>query len=346
MVRGTRLVSLAAGVALATAGGDVFAAPKELGLNIHQSDTVGVAAAHDAGVGWVRVDFNWLDAEPAQGTYDWTRFDALVDAAVAKNLKVLAVVAYGPAWASSGDTKGDGPNNDVPNDGAYAAFVTAVVSRYQAKVTHYELWNEPNLEQFFEGTPQQYLDRVLVPGADALHAACATCKVVGPGLATVGTAYADWMEAVLANAASKLDVVSGHIYASFPDGSGSGAGFTSDSFFNKLEDHRVIKLGSATVYRIAGARAARGGRGEKEDDGEEAHDAVGSNAHAALDRPVFAADRARGTLCRRAPRRSRARDRKQLDDLDGAAGIMNGTALDPAGRQRRESTATRRSSEV
>lgn len=248
MVGRKQLVSLAAGVALATAGGDVLCAPKELGFNVHQSDAVGLNATKDAGLSWVRIDLNWLQAEPTQGTYDWTVIDSVVDKAVAKNLKVLAVVAYGPAWASSGDKKGDGPNNDVPNAGTYAAFVTAVVNRYQAKVTHYEMWNEPNLGQFWEGTTQDYLDRVLVPGADAVHAACATCKVVGPGLATVGTEYASWMEGVLTNAADKLDIVSGHIYAQFPDGSGSGAGFTSDSFFNKLDDHRVIKLGSVTVY--------------------------------------------------------------------------------------------------
>jgi MYXO-CTERM domain-containing protein len=225
------------------------AAPKELGFNVHQSPTVGLDAALAAGVGWVRVDFNWLDAEPSQaGVYNWAVFDAQVDAAVAKNLKVLAVLAYTPAWASEGDTKAGGSTNDVPKVGTYASFVTAAVNRYKAKISHYELWNEPNLEQFFEGTPQQYLDRILVPGADALHAACPACLVMGPGLATVGTEYATWMDAVLGGAASKIDIVSGHIYHAFPDGSGTGAGLTSDSFFNKLESHRVIKLGTATVY--------------------------------------------------------------------------------------------------
>ena len=225
------------------------AATKELGFNVHQSATVGLDATKAAGLGWVRIDLNWLDAEPAQpGTYDWSRFDAQIDAATAKNLKVLAVLAYGPAWASEGDTKADGSTNDVPKAGTYASFVTAAVNRYKAKVTHYEIWNEPNLQQFFEGTPQQYIDRVFVPGADAVHAACPTCKVVGPGLATVGTEYAKWLDAVLTAAEPKLDVVSGHIYHSFPDGSGTGAGLTSDSFFNKLESHRVVQLGSVTVY--------------------------------------------------------------------------------------------------
>lgn len=242
-----RFALVAAAVLIAKTAG---AAPtKDLGFNVHQSATVGLDVTKAAGLGWVRIDLNWVDAEPVQqGAYDWSRFDALIDAAVAKNLKVLAVVGYGPAWASDGDTKADGSSNDVPKAGTFAPFVTAVVNRYKAKVTHYEIWNEPNLGHFFEGTPQQYIDRALVPGADAVHTACAGCKVVGPGLATIGKEYATWLDAVLAAAEPKLDIVSGHIYHEFPDGSGMGAGVTSDSFFNKLESHRVIKLGSSTVY--------------------------------------------------------------------------------------------------
>ncbi len=244
----TRLPLALGAAALLVAGPASAAGPKDLGFNVHQSETVGLDATRDAGLGWVRIDLNWLDAEPSQqGQYDWARFDTLIDGAIAKGLKVLAVVGYTPAWASEGDAKGGGSNNDVPKAGTFAPFVTAVVNRYKAKVTHYEIWNEPNLEQFFEGTPLQYIDRILVPGADAVHAACATCKVMGPGLATVGTAYADWLDAVLGQAKSKIDIVSGHIYASFPT-PGGGAGLTSDSFFNKLESHRIVKLGSATVY--------------------------------------------------------------------------------------------------
>src|SRR5262245_41074644 len=118
-----RFGSISAGLALALLTGDAYAAPP-LGLNVHQSHDVGLDVTRDAKRRWVRIDLNWLDAEPTQGQFDWTRFDAIVDGAKARGLEVLAVVAYGPAWASSGDTKGDGSNNDVPAAGTYAAFVT------------------------------------------------------------------------------------------------------------------------------------------------------------------------------------------------------------------------------
>jgi hypothetical protein len=223
------------------------APPKQLGENIHQSTTVGMDATRDAGLGWVRVDMNWFQMQPTSGAPDFTLLDQVVDAAVARNLMVLGVLAYTPAWASSGDTKGDGPSNDLPMAGTYPAFVTLAVDHFKDRVTHYELWNEPNLGQFFEGTPQDYAGLILAPGADAVHAACATCQVVAPALASVGTEYATWLDASLTAAGDKIDIVSGHIYASFVD-QDPGAGLTADSYFNKLESHRIIKLGQTVVY--------------------------------------------------------------------------------------------------
>jgi MYXO-CTERM domain-containing protein len=222
-------------------------AAQQLGFNVHQSSTTGLSATKDASLKWVRIDLNWFDAEPQQGNYNFAPFDALINAATAKGLNVLAVLAYTPAWASAGNARGDSTNNDVPNAGTYASFVTAVVNRYKSKVTHYELWNEPNLGEFFEGTPQDYTSRVLVPGAQAVHAACPACKVVAPGLASIGSQYATWMDASLAAAKNDIDIVSGHIYAQFTQDD-PGAGTTSDSFFNKLESHRVVKVGTVTVY--------------------------------------------------------------------------------------------------
>ena len=251
-MRDTILGRASAGAALAllVSGASVAhaATPRELGFNVHQSATVGLDATRDAGAGWVRIDLNWFDAQPrSAAAYDWTRFDALIDGALARKLRVLAVVGYTPGWASEADRKGGGNENDVPKAGTYGPFVTAVVERYKAKVTHFELWNEPNLEQFFEGAPRDYIDRVFVPGADAVHAACPACKVVGPGLASIGSEYGDWLDQVLGAAKGKLDIVSGHIYAGFP-APGSGNGVTSDSFFQKLERHRVVELGGVKVF--------------------------------------------------------------------------------------------------
>lgn len=222
-------------------------AKKELGVNVHQSPTVGVDIAKDARLGWVRIDLNWFNVEDAQGHFNWEVIDAVVDAAIARNLQVLGVIGYGPAWASAGDKKGDGSINDIPAPDTYATFVQTVVQRYQGRITHYELWNEPNLGEFFEGSPQDYLDRILLPGAAAVHGACASCKVLAPGIASIGEDYGTWMDAVLASAKDQIDIVSGHIYASFPVDD-PNAGKTSDSFFNRLEKHRIVAFNGSVLH--------------------------------------------------------------------------------------------------
>ncbi|MCC6522806.1 MAG: hypothetical protein IT373_09110 [Polyangiaceae bacterium] len=234
--------ALVAGALLALPLGDAQA-QQELGLNVHQSSGVGLDVTRDAGLGWVRIDFNWLDAQPANGPPDFAVFDALVDAAKGRGLEVLAVVGYGPAWASAGDALGDGPMNDVPVDGTYAAFVQASVAHFKDRVTHYELWNEPNLEVFFEGTPADYTSRVLVPGAAAVHAECPSCKVVAPGLASIAGEYDVWLDAALTAAGDQIDIVSGHVYAGFDT-----ADQTKDDFFDKLEAHRVVSVGGVVIY--------------------------------------------------------------------------------------------------
>ena len=53
----------------------------------------------------------------------------------------------------------------------------------------------------------------------------------------------------LAARGPQLDVVTWHIYADFPQ-QNSGAGTTSDSYFNKLDMHRLIQIGGVTIYEV------------------------------------------------------------------------------------------------
>ncbi len=239
-----RVVAVTLVVAAATASLDAAAGGRLLGLNIHQSADVGVAVTEGCKGQVVRIDLNWFQVETAQGVYDWTVIDAVVNAAAAKGFAIIGTTGYTPAWAATPGAD-DTMNNAVPVAGTYDAFVTAAVTRYSDRVLYWELWNEPNLGQFFQGTATQYVDLIANPGAAAVHAACAQCKVLAPALATVGTNYGDWMKTVLLGAGSNIDVVTGHDYAVFDD---MGGGGTSPDFFSKLDKHRVIKFGGKILY--------------------------------------------------------------------------------------------------
>ncbi len=193
----------------------LLAAPagaNDVGVNAHVPTDDQLDALADLGVEWVRVDANWFQLEPAAGRYDWGYMDRVVDGASARGLKVMMTLSYAPAWATDGGAD-DVPSNDVPRAGTYAAFVEAAVTHYAARgVRHFGIWNEPNLDHFWEGTLDQYVDRVLRPGADAVRRACADCKVLGPDIASVGP-WQDYLGGVLDRAGDVFDILTHHTYA-------------------------------------------------------------------------------------------------------------------------------------
>jgi hypothetical protein len=228
-----------------------------VGVNAHQPSPDVLDAAKDLGVSWIRIDLNWFQVEPTRGSYNWAPFDAIIDGAIRRGLKVFPTLAYGPAWATEAD--GDGiASNNTPKPGEYQKFCQAVAARYAGKITHFGLWNEPNLAGFFEGTRQQWIDRVVIEGARGIKAGCPSCFVLGPELATVGKDYATYLDSALKAMRAvglRFDIVTWHIYANFVEIDPGLLLCTGDTFQNKLDAHRVCKLGGVTVYE--GPRSVR-----------------------------------------------------------------------------------------
>jgi MYXO-CTERM domain-containing protein len=210
-----------------------------VGMNIHVGWPEFIDAAADLGVGWVRLDANWYQLEPSSGQHQWSGLDAWVDRATAAGLKVFLTLAYTPAWVPRhGDTDGLS-HNDCPDASTeWVRFVRAAVARYRARgVTHFGLWNEPNLTSFLECTPAEYATLIASPGAAAVRAECADCKVLGPDLANVGECDV-YLEAVLRTIpVSTFDIIAHHIYQGFAE-TGWAGWWAGDSFMNALDDQR------------------------------------------------------------------------------------------------------------
>jgi MYXO-CTERM domain-containing protein len=206
-------------------------------MNIHDGRQAFVDACVELGVDWDRLDGNWFQMQPSSNSYNWFLDDA-VNRANAAGLKVFITLAYTPQWAArSGDTDGQFLNDVPTNTAQWTAFVSAAVTHYRAMgVTHFGMWNEPNLKQFFEGSVSQYAQLIAIPGAAAVRAACADCKVLGPDLANVGDAD-DYLEAVFdALPLDTFDIVAHHIYQGFPE-TGTSV-FDGDRYFNVLDSQR------------------------------------------------------------------------------------------------------------
>lgn len=217
------------------------AAQDHVGINTHVPGADLLDLCVDAGVSWVRMDGDWLSLEPARGRYEWAALDAAVNAARARGLRVYLTLAYTPAWVprvarARGDTY---PGNDEPMASAeWTAFVTEAVRHYRPLgVTHFGLWNEPNLNGFWEVAAglDPYVTKILVPGAAAVRAACADCRTLGPDLAHVGD-YHVFLDGVLQRAAGAFDILAHHTYAGWPE---TGTTILSgDNFLQSLEARR------------------------------------------------------------------------------------------------------------
>lgn len=185
------------------------------GVNIHLPQGAELERILDqaqaAGIGWVRIDFVWAYVEGSQDHFDWRIYDAIAAEARQRGIEIFATLAYTPQWATSGPYFLGVPDN--PAD--WTDFCSRAAKRYKGQIRYWGLWNEPNLDHFWAGSQQQYIDVILKRGADAIHAANPDAQVGGPELAhlTSGDAdWYDWLRESLVQAGGKLDFVTHHAY--------------------------------------------------------------------------------------------------------------------------------------
>ncbi|MBA2361485.1 MAG: hypothetical protein H0V79_11250 [Actinobacteria bacterium] len=106
------------------------------------------------GARWVRFDVKWSDVQwDGPTSFNWSKYDPLIDAARARGMTVLGNLAYSPTWARPGGTTDKfGPDTDERRR-AYATFTEAALRHFAGRVKHWELWNEPNVPMFWKPTP-------------------------------------------------------------------------------------------------------------------------------------------------------------------------------------------------
>lgn len=195
----------------------------EVGVSIHQESGEILDRVEEMRIGWVRVDVGWADIEPTFETpplYVWDAADAVVTAEKIRGRKILWLVGGTPSWAST-----NGKRNGVPKDAVarerFREFVRAMVERYVDDVHYFEVWNEPNLERFWTGSVEEYVNCLLIPAYEEVKRVDPEKKVVAPGLALLHSSarikvddffrVLGWYEAY-----RYVDIVSQHIYEDRP----------------------------------------------------------------------------------------------------------------------------------
>ncbi|MDH4207795.1 MAG: beta-galactosidase, partial [Anaerolineae bacterium] len=143
-----------------------------------------LALVRDGGFHWVRQRFPWADIEPQPGAYDWSPWDALVEACREHGLSLIAVLETTPQWARA-PMDADTPQAPPKDFADYANFVRAFASRYADRIDYYEIWDEPNL---YPNWGERYVDprgyaHLLQTGYQAVKDADPEATVLTAGLA-------------------------------------------------------------------------------------------------------------------------------------------------------------------
>ena len=197
---------------LAPVEGEVAAAPTEApaiegpwpadqfgyGIQIHGNATVGsptdtMTAVHDQlGMEWVKGQIQWWLVEPDQdpSTNQWFFYDAIIDEAHNKGLRLMLSVVGAPAW-----TRAAGGENGPPDEYAeYARFLGALIDRHPGKIDAIEVWNEQNLDREWTSSnginPEDYV-RFLQTAYDTIKARDPNIIVISGALSPTGTG--DWI---------------------------------------------------------------------------------------------------------------------------------------------------------
>jgi hypothetical protein len=159
-------------------------------------------------------DVTWPDLEPSKGQWRFEKLDAYVSLAQQHGTGILLPLGGSPRWASAGPSV---PSNYYPGFTAepaniedWRSFVTTVASRYKGRIQAYEIWNEPNLREYWTGTTDQMLT-LTKEASHIIHSVDPNAIVVSPA-ATADYGIPWLAEFLKKGGAQYVDVIGFHFY--------------------------------------------------------------------------------------------------------------------------------------
>ncbi|UCE07336.1 MAG: cellulase family glycosylhydrolase, partial [bacterium] len=136
------------------------------------------------GVNLLRISFGWDAIEAKKDQYDWLFWDDYVKMAVDEyGVTLIPYICYMPKWNSKGAADTLYFWNYPPVEAEqFGEFMQAIVSRYKKWIKTWELWNEPDIWIYWQGTPEEFANMIKI-GAKAVKEADPDAKVVLGGVA-------------------------------------------------------------------------------------------------------------------------------------------------------------------
>ena len=139
-------------------------------------------AAGELGVKHARVMTGWFRCEREKGVYDFEWLEKIVDKLLAQGIRPWFCVCYGNKLycdSPADDAAGYPPLFSEEARTAWTRYATELATRFRGRVTHFEVWNEPNCSGFWKKGPDygEYVDLVRITST-AIRACNPEAKII------------------------------------------------------------------------------------------------------------------------------------------------------------------------
>jgi hypothetical protein len=151
------------------------------GVTTMRLDEEDLLKMRKAGIRYVRFDLFWHEIERAKGVYIWGPFDRVIMSLKRHDLKPILILDYGNKLYQP---EGGGIRTEEARQG-FANFAAAAVARYNSRIPGiiWEVWNEPNSNNFWE--PKRNADEfvaLIKAAVPAMRKADPTATIVSGGI--------------------------------------------------------------------------------------------------------------------------------------------------------------------
>lgn len=168
------------------------------------------------GVKWIRLQSGWQRTETEPGVYHFEWLDDIIDNLIARGMQPWICLCYGnQLYDDRAKTVfgavGCPPIHTEEQKKAWAAYVTALVSRYKGRVTWFEVWNEPDGDWCWKhGASGVEYGKFVADTAKAIREGNPDAKVIG---GSVCISDLNFINAALANGmGDSIDALTFHEY--------------------------------------------------------------------------------------------------------------------------------------
>jgi polysaccharide biosynthesis protein PslG len=175
------------------------------------------------GVKWARCQTGWARTERRKGEYDFAWLDGVVDSLSKIGIQPWFNFGYGNKLytpeAATEYAVGFVPLYTPEARAAWVKYTQTIADRYRTRVRHWEIWNEPNIPNFWQPTkpnPADYVELVKIT-APEIRRRVPNAVIVGGSLASIPPVI-DYLEQCLElGLAEHVDKISYHPYRAVPE---------------------------------------------------------------------------------------------------------------------------------